>query len=497
VIVGIDLGTTNSLVAIINREGKPEIIINERGNRLTPSVVYFKNDQEVMVGELARSQLILKADRTISCIKRYVGSDYQVHISERGYTPTEISALILRKLVKYAQDYLGKTIEAAVVTVPAYFNDNQRQATLKAGELAGLKILKLLNEPTAAALAYSSELEQKEHIMVLDIGGGTFDITLMEYADQVCRVIGSGGSTSLGGIDFDNRLRQYILGTFQESCEIDLSGDPIALQQIQINAEKAKVDLSSVNECSILIPYITVGSSGPVHLNQSIFRDQFNHLCTDLFTDIRELIIQTLLKAGVDVSWVDVVVLAGGSSRMPGFKDVVGEIFGPIEIRTEINPDEVVALGAALEAGMLSGDIEDIQLNDVTTHTMGIEDDQGEFIPLIPANTPYPVVESQLFTTVQDQQEEVIIHIRQREELGDPSEWNYVSLGRFHLAGIQQAQAGEPNILVTFEIDRNGILNVSALDLDTGRENQVQITEVSYCSGSQVSDSRGTNLIII
>jgi molecular chaperone DnaK len=362
VIVGIDLGTTNSLVAFINREGRPEIIINERGNRLTPSVVYFKNDREVMVGELARSQLILKADRTVSCIKRYIGSDYQVNVSERSYTPTEVSALILRKLVQYAEKSLGKTIEAAVVTVPAYFNDNQRQATLMAGEMAGLKILKLINEPTAAALAYSSELDKQEHILVLDIGGGTFDITLMEYEDKVCRVLSSGGTSTLGGVDFDSRLVDFILRTFQESSGLDLSNDPLALQQIQINAEKAKVDLSTVNECSVLIPYITMGSTGPVHLNQVISREQFNHLCLDLSNEI-----------------------------------------GEIKIMTGINPDEVVVMGAAMEAGMLSGKVDYVELHDVTSHTLGIEDDQGEFVSLIPANTSYPVIKSQLFTTVQDQ----------------------------------------------------------------------------------------------
>jgi molecular chaperone DnaK len=446
---------------------------------------------------MARSQLILKADRTVSCIKRHIGSDYQVNIFERGYTPTEVSALILRKLVQYAEKYLGKTIEAAVVTVPAHFNDNQRQATLMAGELAGLKILKLLNEPTAAALAYSSELDKQEHILVLDIGGGTFDITLMEYDEKVCRVLSSGGSSKLGGVDFDSRLVENILRTFQENSGIDLSGDPLALQQIQINAEKAKVDLSTVKECSVLIPYISMGPTGPVHLNQVIHRDLYNHLCLDLFNDIRELIKHTLVKAEVDETWVDVVVLAGGSSRMPGFRNLVRELFGEIDIKTEINPDEVVALGAALEAGMLSGEVDHVELRDVTSHTLGIEDNQGGFVTLISANTPYPVIESQLFTTVQDQQEEVIIHIMQREELGDTGEGNYVSVGKFHLEGIQQAQAGEPNIFVTFEIDRNGIFSVSALDMDTGRQNQVEIYELSYCSGNQFSSCRGQNLIVI
>jgi molecular chaperone DnaK len=383
-----------------------------------------------------------------------------------------------------------------VVTVPAYFNDNQRQATLMAGELAGLKILKLLNEPTAAALAYGAELDQRQHILVLDIGGGTFDITLMECEENTCRVLCSGGSTTLGGIDYDNRLAEHILKTFAETSGIDLSNDPIALQQIQINAEKAKIDLSTVNECSILIPYITMGPSGPVHLNQLINRTQVNKLCEDLFDEVRNLIEQTMQKAGVNRDWVDVIVLAGGASRMPGFREQVVQYFGDLDIKTEINPDEVVALGAALEGGMLSGVVNDVELHDVTSHTLGLEDDQGCFIELIPANTPYPVEKSQLFTTVEDEQKEVIIHIMQREELGDSNQENLVSLGKFHLEGIKPVQAGEPSIDVTFEIDRNGILNVSALDIDTGVQNQIQITEVSYSGKNLLPARRGKDLVI-
>jgi len=496
-IIGIDLGTTNSLVAFVNRENKPEIIINERGNRLTPSVVYFKNEQEVLVGELARSQLILKADRTVSGIKRHMGEDYQVMIGERGYSPVEISALILRKLVKYAQEYLGDTIEGAVVTVPAYFNDNQRQATLMAGELAGIKIFKLLNEPTAAALAYGFESSQNQHVLVLDIGGGTFDITLMEYQDNTCSVICSGGSTTLGGIDFDNRLAEHILKTFRETQGIDLANDLIARQQIQINAEKVKMDLSTINECSILIPYITMGPQGPVHLNQLIYREQFDHLCHDLFAQIESLIAQTMSKAGVSKDWVDVIVLAGGASRMPGFREKVALLFAGVEIKSEINPDEVVALGAALEGAMLAGQVTDVKLLDVTSHTLGLEDDEGDFIPLILANTSYPVEKSQLFTTVHDNQEEVIIHILQRDDLIDPAKGNKVSLGKFHLEGIPPARAGEPNIDVTFQIDRNGILRVSALDIDTGIQNQIQITEVSYSCGNKILARRGKELNVL
>ncbi|MEN6349055.1 MAG: Hsp70 family protein [Syntrophomonas sp.] len=497
-IVGIDLGTTNSLVAFMNREGKPEIIINERGGRLTPSVVYFKNDQEVLVGEMARHQALLKADRTVGSIKRHMGSDYKVDISGREYTPVEISALILRKLLNYAEGYLGQKVESAVVTVPAYFNDNQRQATFMAGELAGIKIVKLLNEPTAAALAYASELANQEHILVLDIGGGTFDITLMEYEKGICRVLCTGGSSSLGGLDFDSRLCRSIQDTFKQCTGIDLLGDAVAMQQVQINAEKAKLDLSSVKECSVLIPYISMSNIGPVHLNQVIQREHFNYICRDLFVEITELIRQTLGRAGVDSSWVDVVVFAGGSSRMPGFKDAVAEIFPDVEIRTEINPDEVVALGAALEAGMLSGEVSDVELHDVTSHTLGVEDDQGEFITLIAANTPYPALDAQLFTTVEDGQEEVIIHILQRDEMGDTGgDKGIISLGKFHLSGIRKAKVGEPNIDVTFEIDKNGILHVSAMDIDTGIQNQIEINDLGYSSGSQFLARRGRNLIVI
>lgn len=496
-IVGIDLGTSNSLVAFINREGKAEIIINERGSRLTPSVVYFKNEQEVMVGELARSQLILKADRTVSSIKREMGTNYQVDMGERSYTPPEISALILRKLLQYAQEYLEQEITAAVVTVPAYFNDNQRQATLLAGELAGIRILKLLNEPTAAALAYGVNREEKENILVLDIGGGTFDITLMAYQDEVCQVLCIGGSSQLGGLDFDKQMVTHILETFKMSSGIDLSADPIALQQIHINAEKAKVDLSSVNECSILVPYITMGAQGPVHLNQTLRREEFNHICSHLFKEITELIEQTFTRAGVSKEWVQAVVLAGGASRMAGFKDLVKQLFPGVELRAEINPDEVVALGAALEGGMLAGELSDVELHDVTGHTLGIEDNQGEFVALIPANTPYPISESRLFTTVNDFQEEVIIHILQRDEMGDSGEGVNVSLGKFHLENIQKAKAGQPSIDVTFTIDENGILNVSALDIETGTQNEIQITETGYVDVNKILARRGRDLKIL
>lgn len=497
-IVGIDLGTTNSLVAWVNREGKPEIIINERGSRLTPSVVYFKNDQEVIVGEMARNQALLQGDRTVSSIKRYMGSNHEVSISGRQYTPIEISALIIRKLIQYASKVLNEKIEAAVVTVPAYFNDNQRQATFMAGELAGIKIVKLLNEPTAAALAYASELANQEHILVLDIGGGTFDITLMEYENGVCRVLCTGGSSSLGGLDFDQRLCEHICTAFFENNSVDLQQDLVAMQQIQISAEKTKLDLSTVKESSILIPYISLSSTGPLHLKQVIQREQFNYLCSQLFQDIEDLIRQTLDRAGVDEKWVDVVVFAGGASRMPGFREKVSEIFPEVLIRTDINPDEVVALGAALEAAMLAGQVNDVELHDVTSHTLGIEDDQGEFVTLIAANTSYPVMDAKLFTTVEDQQEEVIIHILQRDEMGNVAgDRSIISLGKFHLSGIRKAGVGEPNIDVTFEIDKNGMLHVSAMDIDTGMQNQVEINDLGYLSGSTVLARRGRNLKVL
>ncbi len=496
-IVGIDLGTTNSLVATINREGRPEIIINERGSRLTPSVVYFKNDQEVLVGEMARSQALMQSDRTVSQIKRQMGTHYQADINGRGYSPVEISALILRKLKQYAEKQGECSIEGAVVTVPAYFNDNQRQATFMAGELAGIKVLKLLNEPTAAALAYASELEQEEHILVLDIGGGTFDITLMEYEQGICRVKATGGSTSLGGIDFDQRLVIHILDTFKQQTGIDLQGDPVALQQILIQAEKAKVDLSTVNECSVLIPYISSGPKGPVHLNQLLERQQFNNLCSDLFSEIKDLISQTFERAGLEREWVEAVVLAGGASRMPGFQAYVQELFPDAAMKAHINPDEVVALGAALQAGMLSGEVHGVELFDVTSHTLGLEDDQGDFVAIIEANTTYPVLKSRLFTTVEDNIPEVTIHIMQKDEMTEDLEQCHISLGIFHLSGIRQAIKGEPSIDVSFEIDRNGILHVSAIDIDTGIMNEIHISEMGFIPGELFYARRGKGLTVI
>lgn len=496
-IVGIDLGTTNSLVAFVNSEGRPEIVINERGSRLTPSVAFFKSEQEVLVGEMARSQSLLQAERTVAHIKRQMGSNFEVKINERGYSPVEISALILRKLKQYAEKNTGEQVAEAVVTVPAYFNDNQRQATFLAGELAGIKILKLLNEPTAAALAYAAELNREEKILVLDIGGGTFDITIMEYQSGICRVLATGGSTALGGVDFDQRLVEHILNTFEQQTGVRLDGDPVALQQVLIQAEKAKVDLSTVNECSLLIPYISMGPSGPVHLNHLLERQSFNNLCSDLFTEIKELIEQTLQRADLPADWVEAIVLAGGASRMPGFLERVQEMFPGALVKAHINPDEVVALGAALQAGMLSGRVQDVELHDVTSHTLGLEDDQGNFVPIIEANTPYPVIKSRLFTTVEDNVHEVIIHIVQKDEMSEESEKDLISLGKFHLAGIRQAKGGEPNIDVSFEIDRNGILKVSAIDIDTGIMNEIHISDLVFGVEDSFYARRGSSLRVL
>ncbi|MDD2620031.1 MAG: Hsp70 family protein, partial [Syntrophomonadaceae bacterium] len=320
----------------------------------------------------------------------------------------------------------------------------------------------------------------------------------MEYENGVCRVVCTGGSSSLGGLDFDQKLCEHICANFQENNNVDLLSDIVAMQQVQINAEKTKLDLSTVKESSILIPYISISSNGPLHLKQVIKREQFNYLSSQLFLEIEDLIRQTLTRAEVDKEWVDIVVFAGGSSRMPGFREKVEEIFPGVEIRTEINPDEVVALGAALEAAMLAGQVNYVELHDVTSHTLGIEDNQGEFVPLIAANTTYPVLESKLFTTVEDQQEEVIIHILQRDEMGDAEENKHIiSLGKFHLSGIRKAGVGEANIDVSFEIDKNGILHVSAMDIDTGIQNQVEINGLEYLSGSQVLARRGKNLIVL
>jgi len=489
-VIGIDLGTTNSLVAYI-KETKPEIIPNERGSRVTPSVVMFK-EGETIVGELAKNQQVLNSDHTVANVKLLMGEDHSFEIDGKDYNPSEISSFILSKLKKYSERYLEKEIKEVVITVPAYFDDRQREATLKAAELSGLKVLKLLNEPTAAALTYGYDKKEDGNFLVLDMGGGTLDITLMECKDKVFRVRGVGGSTSIGGNNFDQAIIQFILEDFKKINSIDLSQDRIASQQVAINAEKAKKDLSSVETTHITIPYITVTKEGPMHLNCTLTREQFDHLIADTIKKIRQHIIETFEESDLTVDWIDSVILVGGSTRVPAVEKLVSmlileeldlpenkkkdiNLFMNDYLRREIHPDEAVALGAGIMAGILEGTLKDIEFHDITSHNLGLEDDEGEFIPLIEKGTVYPAQSSRLFTTSQDYQEEVCIHILQDRGLKEQKE--YVSLGMFQLPCNKELKKGEPNIDVTFKIDSNGVLIVSAVDIDTNEIKEIKISD--------------------
>ncbi len=497
-IIGIDLGTTNSSAAYI-KEKKPELIINERGERLTPSVVSFKDRREVLVGELAKNRSVMEKELTVSNVKRDMGTSKRYTIAKREYTPVEISALILRKVKQYTENFLGRKIHDAVITVPAYFNDNQRQATLKAGKLAGFNVLKLLNEPVAAALAYYLNREQEERILVVDFGGGTLDITLMEYRENVFKVRATGGSTSLGGINIDKLLAKHIADQFEKQYSIDLHNDPLAFQQIIINAERAKVDLSTTEETKIFIPYITITPKGPVHLEQRLTRREFNNLIHPILSDIEEHLRNVFEKISLPYSWVTSLIFAGGSTRIPAVQDVVIRTLNPdnkspnFQIYRDINPDEVVALGAGVLAGILSGEIEDVKFYDITSHELGVEDNDGHFVSIIPAGINYPTEISKIFTTTNDNQEMVTIHVIQKEQ----NDNSIISLGRFILKGIKMAKAGEPTIDVTFSIDKHGILNVSALDIDTGEYNEIVISGRDWLLESEKQEKRGSALKIL
>ena len=500
IIIGIDLGTTNSLAAYINN-GKPEIIINERGNRITPSVVNFKKDDSVLIGELAKNQQIVNSEATITNIKTNMGQDIQFPIGERSYTPVELSALILRKIKIYSEKYLGIPIKNAVITVPAYFNDNQRQATLKAGILAGFNVLKLLNEPIAAALAYGVGRKLDEHILIFDLGGGTLDITLMDYKKNLFRVLATGGSTSIGGINFDKALSDFVLHEFQKQYSINLKEDPIAYQQILIHAEKAKIDLSSVEETRIFIPYITATEKGPIHLDVTITRNKFESIINEYLKSTEKLIEETFNQFKLNSSWINSIIFAGGSTRIPSVERTVVSTIkrlngkGKINVYHDINPDEVVAEGAAILAGILSGELEEIEFYDITSHDLGIEDNNGSFITIIPKGTSYPCENVKLFTTAEDNQEEVIIHVLQSGVNGNERE--YVSLGKFRLSNIAHAKAGEPNIDVRFSIDRHEIMNVSAVNLDTGTIKKVSISGKDWLLTGDFRERRGRGLKII
>lgn len=478
-IIGIDLGTTNSVVAVM--EGGEAIIIpNAEGNRTTPSIVAFTKEGERLVGETAKRQAITNTDRTIQSIKRKMGSDFKIDIDGKNYTPQEISAMILQKLKTDAESYLGEKVTDAVITVPAYFTDAQRQATKDAGQIAGLNVKRIINEPTAAALAYGMDKTEGHHkIMVFDLGGGTFDVSILELGDGVFEVLSTRGNNTLGGDDFDDILIKHINAEFKKENGVDLTTDKMSLQRLKEAAEKAKKELSSVMSTSINLPFITATSAGPLHLNMDITRAKFDELTSSLVEKSLEPVRLALKDAGLQASDVEKVILVGGSTRIPAVQDAVKKLTGK-DPQKDINPDECVAIGAALQGGVLSGEVKDLLLLDVTPLSLGIETLGGVTTRLIERNTTIPTKKSQVFTTAADNQTSVDIHVLQGER--QMSNDN-TTLGRFQLTGIPSAQRGVPQIEVTFDIDANGIVNVSAKDLGTGKEQRITIT-----SGAKLSD---------
>ena len=479
--IGIDLGTTNSVVAVMEG-GKPTVIANAEGMRTTPSIVGFSKTGERLVGQLAKRQAILNPDKTIASIKRYMGEDYKKNIDGKDYTPQEISAMILRKLADDASSYLGEKVTSAVITVPAYFNDAQRQATKDAGKIAGLDVLRIVNEPTAAALAYGMEKEKPEKVLVFDLGGGTFDVSILEIGDGVHEVLSTSGDTKLGGDDFDKKIIDWICEEFKKQEGMDLTNDKQAMQRIKEAAEKAKCELSSVVETSISLPYITADANGPKHLELSLSRAKFEELSYDLLERCKKPVEQALSDAGLSKSEINEVVLVGGSTRIPAVQQLVKDYTGK-EPNQSVNPDEVVAVGAAVQAGVLAGEVKDIVLLDVTPLTLGIETLGGVMTPLVPRNTTIPVSKSQVFSTAENNQTAVDINILQGER---PMSSDNKSLGMFRLEGIAPAMRGIPQIEVTFDIDANGIVNVSAKDKATGKEQKITITNSSNLSEQDI-----------
>jgi chaperone protein dnaK len=479
--IGIDLGTTNSVVAVMEG-GKPTVIANAEGSRTTPSIVGFSKTGEKLVGQLAKRQAILNPDKTIASIKRHMGDDYKVNIDGKDYTPQEISAMILRKLADDASSYLGEKVTSAVITVPAYFNDAQRQATKDAGKIAGLDVLRSVNEPTAAALAYGLEKDKAEKVLVFDLGGGTFDVSILEIGDGVHEVLSTSGDTHLGGDDFDQKVMDWICEEFKKQEGIDLKGDKQAMQRVKEAAEKAKCELSSVMETNINLPFITADANGPKHLDLNLTRAKFEDLCRDLLNRCKIPVENALKDAGISKSDINEVVLVGGSTRIPAVQQLVKEYTGK-EPNQSVNPDEVVAVGAAVQAGVLAGEVKDIVLLDVTPLTLGIETLGGVMTPLVPRNTTIPVSKSQVFSTAENNQTAVDIHVLQGER---PMSKDNKSLGMFRLDGIPPAMRGLPQIEVTFDIDANGIVNVSAKDKATNKEQKITITNSSNLSESDI-----------
>ena len=480
-IIGIDLGTTNSCVAVLEG-GEAVVIANAEGGRTTPSVVAFSKTGERMVGQVAKRQAVTNADRTIASIKRHMGEDYKVTVDGKGYTPQEISAMVLQKLKADAEAYLGQSVTEAVITVPAYFSDAQRQATKDAGKIAGLDVKRIINEPTAAALAYGLDKDNDQKIMVYDLGGGTFDVSILEIGDGIVEVLATAGDTRLGGDDFDERIMEYLVAEFKKAEGIDLKNDKVAMQRLREAAEKAKIELSGMTTTAINLPYITADATGPKHLDVTLSRAKFDEMTADLVERTLKPVRQAMKDAGLTASDLHKVLLVGGSTRIPAVQEAVKSLTGKEGFKG-INPDECVALGAAIQGGVLTGDVKDVVLLDVTPLSLGIETMGGVFTRLIDRNTTIPVRKSQIFSTAADGQTSVEVHVLQGER--EMAAYNK-TLGRFQLTGIAPAPRGVPQIEVSFDIDANGIVKVSAKDLGTGKEQDITITASTNLSQEDI-----------
>ena len=480
-VIGIDLGTTNSVVAVMEG-GEPTVITNQEGSRLTPSVVGFSKNGERLVGQLAKRQAVSNPDRTVSSIKRHMGTSYKVEIDSKKYSPEEISAMVLQKLKNDAEKYLGETVTQAVITVPAYFSDSQRQATKDAGKIAGLEVLRIINEPTAAALAYGIDKTDDHTVLVYDLGGGTFDVSILEMGDGVFEVLATNGDTHLGGDDFDQKIVDWLVSEFKKQEGIDLSTDKMAMQRLREAAEKAKIELSGVLTTNINLPFITAGADGPKHLDMDLTRAKFEEMTSDLVERTMGPTRQAMADAGLSANDIQKVILVGGSSRIPAVQEAIKKFIGK-EPHRGVNPDECVAIGAAIQAGVLAGEVKDVLLLDVTPLSLGIETLGGVFTKIIDRNTTIPTSKKQVFSTATDNQPSVDIHVLQgeREMAADNK-----TLGRFELGGIPAAPRGVPKIEVAFDIDANGIVNVSAKDLGTGKEQKITITSSGSLNKDEV-----------